>query len=764
MNIETFFTSIYGEENTGKSCIVNLDPVTGTWGRDYWFDWPKDRDAAFIQAEVLASRDVYFSPILYSENARNNRSGTNKRRLQVVFADADTCHPDNFFVFPSIVVQSSEGRWQCYWLLDEQYPIERLETIHRKMTQAHKHQGIDNSWNNAKLLRVPGGTNTKHGEPFKVTASSTGEIFRLADLEEAYAEISLENDPGVQFVDMPEELPEFAATLAKLPDTEHLQELIFNKPLSGDYSEVLWKLELELFRNGLTAPEVFIIAKHSKCNKYALGGQRKSDGTVRAHRKNPDGDLWREVLKAQGAIYQDPATRGDAIEPGSPVNAPTGLVPTKSVPLMPLLEEDERVYVDDQETFIDECVAWMQSGIDGDKWHMIGAAWMVLACVFGGDGYISPAWAAPGYTKERLNFWIMALGPTTTTKKTTIYNWMKALLTQYEKDTGQEVLYVSSTTPEAFAQGLAEERNGKVSLIHRDECQAMFAEFKNKHYMANADDIYTEVYSGRVPARKTRAYEYDEAEVHVNMYLLGVPDGVRDVMDIEYFRKGFLTRFTYVLADMREWDSSMAVLKQRQDDEGAKQSDKVKEQLNKKLLAHKNRWRNKAVPKSDKIFMGDRFPAPILATEEALDRMSQAYQDMMNNVLDSKFREAVEPATHRLAITMWKCAALMAMWHGAEKIELEHVLITLKYVERWFYDLSRMAASIVANDWERDLDHILAYLSKKGGRAYSADVYGNIFRDRRLQEFNDMVNALAAQGVLRVDDTVPSRRALVLQQ
>ena len=57
------------------------------------------------------------------------------------------------------------------------------------------------------------------------------------------------------------------------------------EPIS-DWSGALWRLLLLCFELGMTAEEVFVIAKSSKSNKYERDGR-------------PDSHLWREVIKAE---------------------------------------------------------------------------------------------------------------------------------------------------------------------------------------------------------------------------------------------------------------------------------------------------------------------------------------------------------------------------------------------------------------------------------------------------------------------------------
>ena len=64
---------------------------------------------------------------------------------------------------------------------------------------------------------------------------------------------------------MPEQTPQLIEALDKLSHNPEIVKLYLDEPMpNADLSKLLWKLELELFREGLTAEEVFVIAKNAK--------------------------------------------------------------------------------------------------------------------------------------------------------------------------------------------------------------------------------------------------------------------------------------------------------------------------------------------------------------------------------------------------------------------------------------------------------------------------------------------------------------------
>jgi hypothetical protein len=249
-------------------------------------------------ASSMKDEDVYFSPILYYEERRIRE---NAKTVSVVYADADTCDPSNFRVAPSISVETSNGRWHTYWILDNEQDPQRVALIAKQIAYAHRDQGCDVSgWNPTKLLRIPGTSNKKYAESQAVTASSTGEIYKLDDIELAYKDIIVDKILDLSDAPLPESPPAVMTVLAKISGNKEVLSLYLDEPMpSSDLSKMLWKLELELFRSGLTAEEVFVVAKHARCNKY--------HSPLRAKRADPDGDLWREVQRAENAFKDNNA-------------------------------------------------------------------------------------------------------------------------------------------------------------------------------------------------------------------------------------------------------------------------------------------------------------------------------------------------------------------------------------------------------------------------------------------------------------------------
>jgi hypothetical protein len=720
-----FFSAIFGD-GTGLATIVTRHPTSNELTDQKFFEYPAQLGDMVAHSEKHKDGDVYFSPILY-KSAR--RIKENAKTLQVVYADADACGPENFMVEPSISVQTSEGRWHTYWILDQQANPQEVSLLAKKIAYAHSHQGCDKSgWNTTKLLRVPNTMNRKEGKDSPVVATSNGSIYSLQQIQDAYGDVEVEPIRELATLDLPTEFPQLIKVMGRLQSNPEIVGLYMEQPSpKADMSKLLWKLEIELFRQGLTAEEVFVVAKNAKCNKYHSPNRPK--------RLDADGDLWREVQRAQEAHRsQDP---NEAIV----VSIDEESKPQRSTEVAKFLSEDEIYDVRIAKSFVDDYCDWALAKTDAALPYQIASAFTVLSCVFSDIGY-----AVPKYGKMGLNLWFMVLGETTLTRKSTSRNLMLKVVREFEKFSGYQIDIGSDATPEGVT-GILAERDGKTSLLHRDEVQGMFKDFINKTYMASAAERFTELYDGHVPVviRSGKGKSQTErAETNFLMYLMGITSKVADVLTTEYFRSGFLARFIYVLADTPPRTKQSEDIQQA-DEYEVIVKDVALEKLVRGLYESVTFWQKKGAPS----------PRPIRLSQPALDRFNRYKWEMGEFADNHPERESIEPSRQRLALSVWKCAILLAMYEKQEEVKLHHMLTAIRYSEEWFNNLVKMASAISASEWQRDVDKLEALVMDRGGKIRYEEAYRK-FNNKRKREFDEMVQALHSQA--RVQIVVESRK------
>lgn len=718
MEIKDFLESVLGN-GAGHATVVTKD-ARGVPTVQKFFSYPDEINQMAAYANANSEEDVYFSPILYYEERRIRE---NAKTVSVVYADADTCAPENFRIKPSISVETSKDRWHTYWILDGEHDPQRVALLAKQVAYAHKDQGCDLSgWNPTKLLRIPNTSNKKYSDKQRVTATSTGEIYKIEEIELKYKDIVVDKMLDLADAPLPAQPPAVMSVLAKLSSNKEVLSLYLDEPTpNSDFSKMLWKLELELFRSGLTAEEVFVVAKHARCNKY--------HSPQRAKRADPDGDLWREVQRAQQNFQ-------DATAPVEPLES----AEADSDKLVDFLSADERDIVAQQPNFVDQYVQWAAKKTDGAVDYQIAGAFTILSSAFSDIGC-----AAPKYGKMGLNLWFMLLGETTRSRKSTSRSLMLRMLTSYERYAGYQIDIGSNATGEALVKHLSG-RDKMTSLFHRDEVQGLFKEFVTKTYMAAAADQYTELYDGKVPVmlRSTgasngaKAVQTERAETNFIMYLMGITSKVAEILTIDYFRSGFLARFIYVVADAPERTRESEDLSQASEQEVMVRDDEM-ERLVKSLHEATLWWQKKGAP----------FPRPVFMDSNALERFNRFKWEMGDYASGHPNEESIEPSRQRLALSAWKIAVLLAMYERSEKVEVKHVLIAIHYTENWFRNLVRMAGAISASEWQRDVDSLEAVVLARGGKMRYEEAYKK-FSNKRKREFDEMVEALRSQARLQL--------------
>lgn len=716
-----FFDSLYGTD-TGYAILV-------TWGDDDTpssvraFEWPKDRSFMFKYATVREDEDLYASTSLSSTEERSGDTATTTR---AVYADGDTCPPEALRVPPSLEVMSSPGHWQYWWFLDESVPTQDASDASRRISYAHREQGMDLGYAKAKLLRVPGSTNNKYDEPFTVTGIWSDIVYTLDTVNAAYYDI----DIAPQVItngDVPTPVsPSELLTLEERLDVAGLTSLYVERPTEGQsWSERTFKLELELFRLGFTAQEVFSVVRESSANKYNpenAGGFTQS-GVKIPKRNDPDGVLWREIQKAQ-AEYED--TKEIQVEPTTAV---------KTFTRPSFLSTDERKYVIENPSFIDDYTNWVAKRTDAAETYQRSLAWLLLSTIYGGRGFLRLR-----FMRVELNLWLLLLGDTTRTRKSTSKSFYLRAVRMYENQTGEILDIGSEATPEGLVKILGQ-RDGLVSVLHKDEVVGMFRDFLLKNYMSGAVETMTELYDSHVPVviRSTKdAGNANRAKTIFNFLGVGIRKATAEVLTKSHFESGFLARMLWSVADplpRKPGSMDLEFADEVTDAEKAEFDSEIRQVM-----------------------------APFLKTVRkfSLDNPTEIRMDPAAHTRFNKWAEqgvqlaegfgddgVLVPSYERMMISVLKGCALLAMHDGEDTITLKHVLPALAQAELWFNDMARMATEVSSSEFERRCNDIEGFIASGESKLRLDSATRKRFARYKPNEYDEILRALQAQGRVR---------------
>src|SRR6185369_12955246 len=345
-----FFRLVFGDNEAGYVCIAYKAQLDKSMSESY-FRYPEQLDemCAEIEQAAMTLVHVYFCPQLLKTRARKKDTVLNST---VLWADLDECNPQLLQVPASIVVQTSKGRWQALWRLENAMEPLAAEELSRRIAYFHSEQGADRSgWDLTQLLRVPYTPNYKYGDaetaPIVVVTSTATSLYRASDFDvyPEYEALRFTNDPVPEPGQLPDEegadiLQRYRATL----NPKAFGLLALDPEETADWSKEQWKL-INLCREaGLSRQETFAVLKEAKCNKYARDNR-------------PDSSLWKEINKAYVIHLEE-----------------HGMIENSTAVIPELITQEEVRKVQADETFVERYIKWATELTDAaPQYHQASA-------------------------------------------------------------------------------------------------------------------------------------------------------------------------------------------------------------------------------------------------------------------------------------------------------------------------------------------------------------------------------------------------------
>lgn len=288
---------------------VVTSPEEGGWfclssnGQDgwknHWYQYPSELNEIVYAAKSLAGHaNVYFTAHLFKSQDASKNNVLPTRTIQ---ADLDYADIYSAPIPPTILVETSPGRAQAFWVLkstQDTLPTEEVERLSRKLT--YSIPDCDRTgWPLGHRVRLPDTYNYKYPEPHHITILSAATkrveptaFDVLPDLDEDEIEQDEQNSAWIQadHLELDIKPVELINELAKDNKISTRVRAQYNHP-STDRSEALWQLMCELFSAGLGRDLVYWLAHESDNNKF----EDRVYGAVR--------DLRKDVLRAELHVH-----------------------------------------------------------------------------------------------------------------------------------------------------------------------------------------------------------------------------------------------------------------------------------------------------------------------------------------------------------------------------------------------------------------------------------------------------------------------------
>ena len=733
--VNEFLQTVYGTQQTGFAGMMTRSE-SGRLDSERFFSWPAKRENFERIVDMRHDEDVYYSVALFSDKRRtqSDESATTK----IVWADADVCEPDKFFLEPSIIVQTSpahapeepcgprdatgapcNGHYHLLWVLDHHYPADAVQNVSRKLAYAHRDQGCDLGWTMTKILRVPGTSNTKFEPPYKLPPPTyTGRIYTLREIEDAYADVDDLAPGAVEYTDMPELLD--VSGLEQYVTLAGLEDIYITPPPPGtSWSERAFRLQMDLFRFGLSEQEVFTLAENAACNKYnpLYAGQLTQQGVEIPRRHDPHGVLWREVQKV-AAEYKNEQSNPFAEREKAPE-------------LRGLLTPQEEDFLADNPTVIDKYVNWVKSRHpDADEAYLAPSAWMVLSNAYGNLCFFDAQ-----YGKVFPNLWIITAGPSSVGHKSAVKNRMLQLTHAIEDQNLTQIDIGSDATAETLVSALGA-RDKEVSLLHIEEIAGFFKETMTKNYRSGTQERYTELYDGRVPVvlRATEGLGNKQRAMTVfNLYGVGVDKNITKVLTRENFGSGFMIRAMWSLGEMKPYvrgDKDIANNPDISPDYGDPEFHALVRDI-----VH-------AQSRADK----DK-PLHLRMDDDALERINDWTHEVNLHALSMQ-DDVLQSGVERLRDSVVRCATLLSYHNGLTSIGLFETLVAIKQGDAWFRDLQKILGEVSSTGFGRTCDEVEQFIALGTNKQRTDATIYKRFGFRPF-EFKDVTDTLRAQGRIR---------------
>lgn len=250
---------IWHEQPPGLYCLA-LKNLSGKW-TDKTFG--SIRAALAWAKDHKRSGDLYFCVTTLSDSRRVKDNVQSSRYL---WQDLDTVDPEKLgWLRPTIAWQSSPGRYQALWRLDKIYEPDRIERINRAL--AYRVGADRGSWILTKVLRIPGTTNYKYPKhPTVKLLWDDGNTFSIRKLERRLKpKVKDENEVEIDIsLSFKKVFKKYRDIL--MPKVRRF--LTADEAIEGKRSDILWYLENELIKAGLSEGEVYALVKGCVWNKY----------------------------------------------------------------------------------------------------------------------------------------------------------------------------------------------------------------------------------------------------------------------------------------------------------------------------------------------------------------------------------------------------------------------------------------------------------------------------------------------------------------
>jgi len=733
-----FFDTLYpaSAENRDLGYVVLCTYPEGVYNEEsgpinrQMFAWPSQREDIIAFCNSNQKIDVYTTTALFSEPMARAKNIVHQWAVAI---DGEGMDLGRLLVEPTLIVETAPRQHQIYWITDEDSAQTALDSA-KTISGHHRAHGADSgSWDAMTLLRVPGTTNTQ--EEFEVRLVRQGTPVSGEHLRSAYPA-----PVAVEYEDMPPRRVWFYSGSSVKESQQlfrihkHIKDIAGRECETNEKEQILWNLLSAMSRCAVSKTTAMHIAWEAKCNPYK--------GTDEAEQ-----NLWTELCRA----YADPDNVAvtSTLMADQKADNPEQRALNQAEITSFLTDEEREIAIAYDDTFIDQYQAWASQQTDAPhQYHRVGAA-TILSLVLGEFGM------CPTRTRINLALWFMLLGPTTWARKTTAMNLWVDLLADSEEGKFSYLL-TSDATPEALIGSLMM-RDGKSSLVHRDEVHGLFKEQEKKHYMSGFQELTTDLHNGTVRSKirvgdGPLTDEDRKKRVRTNFVLFqcGTTEQVTKLLTTTDYENGHMARFlcAYANPSMPSAESMYMDLSGVSMEAG---EDEERDALLAEIAAMRSFW---SIDQG--IHQGDLVKIPF---EPDADKRWNAYQyKVLQDSQNTDMGAILSPTALRMGISTMKMAILLAMAERETTVNMRHLLKAIHMSEEWYASTLIIAGKIEASSWYEQQEQILAAIESRIDGITQSEVFSRFCNRMTTEEIEKAIKALEKRGDIVVKEEKKSIR------
>ena len=670
----TFFQFAFGDSVEGFICIARRAVGLKDFEEEF-FQYPKQLPELLDHiVRFQPSHDLWYCPQLFSARKRRKEYA---KLCPTAWSDLDSCDPENLLVKPSLVVESSPGRYQALWRFTE--PADPLggEDVSRRIAYYHANDGADKSgWDLTQLLRVPYTNNHKYGgvglAPMVKIISAENVFYTMEDFS-CYPKAEDFNWTDVPFPTKLREEWELPQIYKTLPANVFHQ---LTRPAGEDWSKQLWSLELQLFEAGVPIEDVFVFAKHAPCNKYERDGRS-------------DTLLWRDVCRAFQHYLEKTQELGPIIEATRPI-----------------LSDEEKAFQGEKCTIVEEYVQWASTLGDAARQYHYAGIFVILSSLLSSNVSLQTS-----FGNVKLNLWFQILADTTLTRKTTAMDIAMDLIDEIDP----EAVLATDGSIEGMFSALSH-RPGRASIFLRDEFSGLLDSMSKKEYMAGMSEMLTKMYDGKYQKRILKRETIEVRDPVLILFTGGIRNRIFELLSFDHVLSGFLPRFIFITANAD-------VTKLKPLGPPTETTDDARKNLLGKLAKLYDHFTRpqEIVVNGTSSFAKKNWKVEL--TPEAWDRYNSYESMMVNWAMESQHREIVMPTFDRLSKSGLKVAVLLAclrLPEGHVTVTEDDVIHAFYYIEQWRGYAVEVLTNIGKSPFERTIDSIIRAVYAEPGISRAA--------------------------------------------